>query len=186
MCLSSAIKPSYAVMKNTCYVHQNPLKAGLPEGIDYEWSSHKNYLGKVQSGVETEFILSMLSERKIIAITEYQRLMGNDVEMPEYGALPTYQQRTNISEMKLREQKEKIGWDEVLETVAAEMAIEKEQLLSKCRKKEVVLARKRLICEAIEKAGMKQAEIGKRLQIDSSVVSRVYAEFSKNKSNMQS
>ena len=168
-----------------CYVHQNPQKAGLPEGIDYEWSSHKNYLGKVHSGVETEFILSMLSERKIIAIAEYQRLMGSEVKTPEYGDLPNYEQRINLSGMNVSGRSEKPSWSDLLETIAADMGIEKEQLLGKCRIKKVAVARKRLICEAIEKSGLKQVEIAKRLQIDQSVVSRFYGEFIKNKSYMQ-
>ena len=162
-----------------CYVHQNPLKAGLPEGIDYEWSSHKNYLGKVQSGVETEFILSMLSERKIIAIAEYQRMMGIEIDTPEYGEMPNYQQRTSLSEIILREQADKLDWDDLLEMVAAEVGLEKELLLSKSRSRKVAVARKRLICEAIEKSGLKQVEIAKRLQIDQSVVSRFHGEFIK-------
>ncbi len=167
-----------------CYVHQNPLKAGLPEGIEYEWSSHNNYMGKVYSGVETEFILSMISNRRIKAIAEYQRLMGREVETPEYGELPNEQQRTNRREMILLEHSDKPSWDDLIEAIAADMKVEKERVISKSRNRKIAVARKKLIYEAIEKGGLKQVEIAKRLQMDQSVVSRFYSEFIKSKSYM--
>jgi predicted transcriptional regulator len=69
--------------------------------------------------------------------------------------------------------------------IAADMEIEKERMMSKSRNRKVAVARKKLIYEAIEKGGLKQVEIAKRLHMDQSAVSRFYSEFIKSKSYVQ-
>ena len=50
------------------YIHQNPLKAGIVQDIaDYEWSSHREYMGK--PGIcDTDFAFDMFSAKRTEAV----------------------------------------------------------------------------------------------------------------------
>ncbi|HHV16607.1 MAG TPA: transposase [Gelria sp.] len=66
------------------YVHRNPVRAGIvSRPCDYQWSSDANYR---QQGsrpgegdfVNYDFILRMFSDKKQVALREYDRFMEND------------------------------------------------------------------------------------------------------------
>lgn len=51
-----------------CYIHQNPLKAGIVNNIvDYPWSSYKEYIEKPRI-CNIEFALSLFSKDRAKAI----------------------------------------------------------------------------------------------------------------------
>ena len=57
------------------YIHQNPVKAGLPAGKEYAWSSYSWYMGHSRQGPllpEMESILDMLSLERISAIKQFR------------------------------------------------------------------------------------------------------------------
>jgi putative transposase len=64
------------------YVHRNPLRARIVNGLDdYAWSSHRYYREGAGGFVNTSFILSILGTSKRNSIKKYLRLMsmvGND------------------------------------------------------------------------------------------------------------
>ncbi len=163
-----------------CYIHQNPVKAGMPEGLHYRWSSHSLYEKGAKGLVETNFILGMINGQKSKAIHEYQRLMGTEVGKAEYGDGPSYQERMNQTSEKIKEVEElpsKTSWTELVEELSLRENISSQQLLEPSRKRERVEIRKQLIVEAILRSDMKRAEIAERLQIDPAVVTRVHKEW---------
>lgn len=61
------------------YIHRNPVRAGIvPRVDDYEWSSDGSYRQEMDSFVNRDFILGILSDKKQIAIREYKRFMQVD------------------------------------------------------------------------------------------------------------
>ena len=49
------------------YIHQNPIKAGMVENIvDYEWSSYKEYVEKIEL-VDENFLIGILDSKKVRA-----------------------------------------------------------------------------------------------------------------------
>ncbi len=61
------------------YIHRNPLRAGLVRGLDrYIWSSHREYLSSSseRSWLRTEFVLSMLCEKKAGQRAAYRDFMA--------------------------------------------------------------------------------------------------------------
>lgn len=59
------------------YIHRNPIRAGLCENLnDYRWSSHYFYMRGLNSFVNTEFILNMLSPHKAAAQMRYLKLVN--------------------------------------------------------------------------------------------------------------
>jgi REP element-mobilizing transposase RayT len=69
------------------YIHLNPVKAGLAcDPLDYQWSSHRNYLGLAgQNWVTTDFALNMLGATRSRAIAAYCKMMGSACET-EWGS----------------------------------------------------------------------------------------------------
>ena len=55
------------------YIHQNPIRAKLPEGTDYLWSSHKDYTAGNSVLVDIDFILNMLHPNRREAYRKYFR-----------------------------------------------------------------------------------------------------------------
>lgn len=165
-----------------CYIHQNPVKAGLTDGVNYRWSSHSMYKKGANGLVETHFILGIISGQKSKAICEYQRLIGNEVEKAEYGEGPSYQQRTNqMSKEEEGASPKKCSWDNLVEELSVRMEISSKELLEPSRRREQVERRRELIVAAILRSDMKRAEIAKRLQVDPSVITRVYKDWEKGK-----
>ena len=58
-----------------CYIHLNPVRAGLVGHPDeYPWSSHRDYLGpQARPWITTEFTLAMFSDNKPAARAAYRR-----------------------------------------------------------------------------------------------------------------
>ena len=69
------------------YIHQNPIKAGIPEGINYKWSSYQEYLGKTQI-IDSELMLNIMSKKEFI---RYHQEINQDqfLEYEEKGARMT-------------------------------------------------------------------------------------------------
>ena len=58
------------------YIHNNPVKAQLEDGINYKWSSHIYYIGKGKGEViDLDKILGMFSNNINKAIEQYLSLM---------------------------------------------------------------------------------------------------------------
>lgn len=54
------------------YIHQNPLKICIADGIEYEWSSHVEYIDKTKRVLaDKEFVLGLFSEDKRNSIKRY-------------------------------------------------------------------------------------------------------------------
>lgn len=57
------------------YIHHNPVRAGLTENFDYQWSSHGYYLAPRQTLVDVEHPLSILANKKDEAVSKYLELV---------------------------------------------------------------------------------------------------------------
>ena len=64
------------------YIHRNPVKAGLTNKLDYQWSSHKAYLSSVPKWdwVSREKILNMLTGNKTLQKTVYKDFVNTPDE----------------------------------------------------------------------------------------------------------
>ena len=65
------------------YIHRNPLRAGVTDKLDrYAWSSHRGYLSRSEKWdwLHKEYVLSMLSKRKVDRLTRYRRFISMEDE----------------------------------------------------------------------------------------------------------
>lgn len=160
------------LMNLICYIHQNPVRANIPEGIDYRWSSHHFYVKKTNGLVNVDFILRTLSSDLEKAMDHYIDLMGCVVEKPEYQQESEQEIVINRKEEKKEKQPE-LTWAELVEMIVTEEQVSQEQLAGKCRIRKVAAARRRLIYEAIERNLMTRTKLANLLQIDPANITRI-------------
>ncbi len=98
---SEAIEDDSYLIAAARYIHNNPVQAGIVETVvDYPWSSYHDYVktGKASEKVNTEILLSILSEDEATAIgffkeytnqTSEEKFIDTDnkVEKPEKPVL---------------------------------------------------------------------------------------------------
>lgn len=64
------------------YIHQNPVRANLEGGLDYQWSSHLVYKGQIKDGVtDIAFPLSLFSEQMGHAVPLYLEFMDEEEDL---------------------------------------------------------------------------------------------------------
>ncbi|SMD03932.1 transposase [Sporomusa malonica] len=168
-------KESY-VMTLICYIHQNPVRANILEGVNYRWSSHPSYVKRARGLVNVEFILDTLSSNPIKAVEKYLDLVGVAVNKPEYNNESV--QGKEDQKVFLKEEKEKrrteLTWEQLIENITVEEEVNPEMLLGKCRIRQVVAARKRLIYEVIDRNLMTRTQLAKMLQMDPANITRIW------------
>ncbi|SMD00614.1 transposase [Sporomusa malonica] len=169
------------LMALICYIHQNPVRANLPEGIDYRWSSHRSYIRRVQGLVNVEFILDT-SSNPDKAMEQYLSMVGRVVDNTEYKNQSEQGTEEQKSLLKTEVKKiwECLTWEQLVAKISEEEKVNQEQLVGKCRIRQVVAARKRLVYEAIERALLTRTQLAKVLQIDPANITRMWQELIDN------
>ncbi|MDD4600545.1 hypothetical protein SDC9_13785 [bioreactor metagenome] len=147
------------------YIHQNPVRAGISNGLDYHWSSHKAYLRGDDNLVETDFVFNMLSSDREVALQQYLEIMSNgDVQKSELvDGYITYEtdQKPNHNTTIMSN----ITISQLLDTVAQETGIEQDRILSEKGKRAIVYARNLFIYSAIKKGVATKTELASFLGI---------------------
>lgn len=62
--LSKKVKNDAYILNLIRYIHQNPVKIGIP--INYKWSSYNNYFCNDENLVDTEFFYSMMNKTEFV------------------------------------------------------------------------------------------------------------------------
>ena len=69
------------LLELTRYVHRNPIEAGIVKRMEqYPWTSHHGYLSDSKKGdwLHKDFVLSMFSENRRLAIKRYKEFVYSD------------------------------------------------------------------------------------------------------------
>ncbi|AJQ28769.1 transposase [Pelosinus fermentans] len=164
------------IMALICYIHQNPVKANILEGINYSWSSHQAYVSRLQGLVNVEFILNILSIKPNEAMTKYLALVGTAVDRPKYKDEKEQEKETQKAWLQAETEKgqTELMWEQLVAKITVEEEVNQEKLIGKCRIRQVVAARKRLIYEAINRSIMTKMQLAKLLQIDPANITRIW------------
>ncbi|AEG59687.1 transposase [Desulforamulus ruminis] len=172
------------------YIHQNPIRAKLPEGTDYLWSSHKDYTAGNSVLVDIDFILNMLHPNRREAYRKYFDLC-REIQVPQAPPEVSLPDEVHIGREEDQRQSStmnKLTWQEIVKKIIIENNIEKEKLLGRCRERKIVAARNMLIYEAINQEVLSRRELAKILQVDPARITRGFQkveESIKNKSKNQ-
>jgi len=167
------------LMALICYIHQNPVRANIPDGINHRWSSHKSYIRRAQGLVNVEFILNTLSSNHDKAMEQYLNLVETVVDKLEYKdeSVEVNEDQKTLIKAEIKRTRMELTWEQLVEMITIEKQVNQEQLLGKCRIRQVVAARKRLIYEVIERNLMTRTQLAKVLQIDPANITRIWQEL---------
>lgn len=171
------------------YIHQNPIRARLLEGLDYPWSSHKEYVAGNSLLVDIDFILNILHLNRSYAFRQYLD-MFREIQAPQVPPEVSLPDEANVGggDYNKNSTKNRLTWDEIVVKVSTDFDVEKEKLLGRCRERKIVSARNVFIYEAISQGVLSRSELAKRLQIDPARITRVFQkmeELISNKSKSQ-
>jgi REP element-mobilizing transposase RayT len=169
-----------------CYIHQNPCRAEICEGLDYAWSSHRDYMRGWGRLVNPRFALRLFDEDIDKAIIQYKESMACVQESP---LLSVQTEDKNCME-SLEEsaagktQKEfhkavlnkKLSLEDLVKEIAEETGVPRESLMDRCRARHVVAARNLLVCRAVKYGVSTRTELAKRLNLDPARITRICQE----------
>jgi len=174
------------------YIHLNPARLRKPlDPWKYRWSSHRAYLGeKTDVGVDTEAVLGQLARTPGKARAAYLRFMeeglGAGHEEKYYQAIDqrflgddTFVENvsTQIDEKSIEPGAVRVGFDRIIEAVAAEFKVSREALTGSGRREDWVAGRRMLVYLARNWGVMTTGALGERLQRDPSMISRLCRDY---------
>lgn len=169
-----------------CYIHQNPCRAKLSDGLDYKWSSHTNYmLGQCGNSANPIFVLQMFNDNMAKAVKQYGDLAYQEqkeslisqfigVEAGERHIIADKSPLPAKQEQPLTFTEKERTFEQIADSIAADRGISIEQFLGKCRVRKVAEARNELIYRIIESKMYSRAELAKKLDVDAAIVTRGY------------
>lgn len=169
-----------------CYIHQNPCRAKLSNGLDYKWSSHTNYmLGQRGISANPIFVLQMFNDDMAKAVRQYGDLVYQEqkeilisqvigVEAGKQHNIADNSPSPAKQDEPLTFTKGELTFEQIAESIAVDKGVTIEQLLGKCRVRKVVEARTVLIYQIVELNLYTKAELAKKLNVDPAIVTRGY------------
>jgi putative transposase len=155
------------------YIHCNPVRAGLvSDPSEYIWSSHRAYLGLApRSWLLTEPTFSLLGGGTHASMHVYRRFMGEEPDLEEIKAVRCGQDRSRLprsapvlaSDFRGPRTAVPGSLEDLIETVAAELRIDRGLLASRRRDPDLVRARTEIARRAAAGAVATLAAVAARL-----------------------
>jgi REP element-mobilizing transposase RayT len=159
------------------YIHRNPVRAGIASKLcDYRWSSDACYRqqGNRPGGgvfVNCDFILRMFSDKKQIALREYERFMEND-DGKDWENIPYVGDDSFAQLVEPRKQKTvRVSLDEILINTGVD-AEELQQIKQGSRKRSLQEHKIAFTGEAIRQ-GYTMREIGQHIKLSHVAISHL-------------
>lgn len=149
------------------YVHQNPVRSKLNDGINYEWSSHKEYIGNSELA-DVDFPLSMFSDKKNKAIKRYLDFIG-ELETKEIKSMD-FQEDKTLGITQNIEKKHKIAKEELIGIIEEVTKIKIDGIKGNSKNKRISDIRKIYIKCFKKYTNLPNKEIAELLEIGSSTV----------------
>ncbi len=163
------------------YIHQNPLKAYIIDGIEYKWSSHVEYIDKSNRIlVDKEFVLELFSNDKRKAVKIYMDFVEDEEIMNILQIKNEEKILDKIkSEKKLIQSKSKINYKDIKKEVCKLTGISEEEIMIKNRVRRFVEARKALVILSKKYCDISNKVIAKDLNLSEPSISKIIRESQK-------
>ena len=171
------------------YIHSNPVRAGFAGSPgDYRWSSHQSYSGeRTVPWLATDRVLGLFSPVHPRAIELYREFMGlagsaflaekTENENKHIHILGEGEFADNVLSECFHQNSSRLDLDELLAGVCSFYSVTFEELSSNCRKREIVEARSAAAYLIREAESFTLADLGKKLNRESSSLSHAAARF---------
>ena len=151
------------------YIHQNPVRSKLKNSINYEWSSHKEYIGNPVLA-DVDFPLSTFSDKKNKAIKGYLTFVG-ELELKDIQSMAIEEETAEIA--KNIEERHKIAKEALIKIIEEVTEIKIDEIKGNIKSKRVSDIRKLLIKNLKKYTDAPNKEIADLLEIGSSTVTNV-------------
>ncbi len=159
------------------YIHRNPEKAEKGEGLNYRWSSHKEYITNIRSElIEKDNILKVFSGDKKRAISDYKNFMNikdkedND-DIEEYLLIEAQSKKEDI--------KDKIEIDKIIDRICDLEKVELNEITKRSKVQRYSDIRKAIVLASEKHADVTNTELAKKLNIPLSMISKIKSGASK-------
>jgi len=151
------------------YIHQNPVRSKLKNSINYEWSSHKEYIGNPVLA-DVDFPLSTFSDKKNKAIKGYLTFVG-ELELKDIQSMAIEEETAEIA--KNIEERHKIAKEALIKIIEEVTEIKIDEIKGNIKSKRVSDIRKLFIKNLKKYTDAPNKEIADLLEIGSSTVTNV-------------
>ncbi|MDD4834648.1 MAG: transposase [Lutispora sp.] len=110
------------------YIHYNPVEAGIEAGLNYQWSSHNNYLKFKNDGlVEIDFVLGMFREdyKKAHRLyEEFMNLNNGDNDIDDY----TIKYESSVAMGEDIDKSSTMDIDEIIDLICLRAGVKREEM----------------------------------------------------------
>lgn len=151
------------------YIHQNPVRSKLKNSINYEWSSHKEYIGNPVLA-DVDFPLSTFSDKKNKAIKGYLTFVG-ELELKDIQSMAIEEEIAEIA--KNIEERHKIAKEALIKIIEEVTEIKIDRVKGNTKSKKISDIRKLFIKNLKKYTDAPNKEIADLLEIGSSTVTNV-------------
>ena len=160
------------------YIHNNPVKANLKDGIEYKWSSHLYYIGKKSNIVDTSYILKILSENKNKAIKQYLQFMNQEDRKIVYVNTDEFQPSNLIVKNEKKERKN-ININEIIEAVCVNENVTVIDITKKTKVQKISDIRKAIVLLSEKYCDVSNKLLSQKLNVSPSMISKIRSGDSK-------
>ena len=150
------------------YIHQNPVRSKLTGGLNYQWSSHQEYLGN-PGLTDTNFPLSLFSGKKNKAIKTYLSFVG-ELESKDIQSMNIEEE---IIEAAKNIERHKIAKEALIKIIEEVTEIKMDKIKGNTKSKRISDIRKLYIKNLKKYTDVPNKEIADLLEIGSSTVTNV-------------
>ncbi len=151
------------------YIHQNPVRSKLKNGINYQWSSHNEYIVNPVLA-DVHFPLSTFSDKKNKAIKGYLTFVG-ELELKDIQSMAIEEETTEIA--KNIEERHKIAKEALIRIIEKVTEIKIDEIKGNIKSKRVSDIRKLYIINFKKYTDVLNKEIADLLEIGSSTTTNV-------------
>jgi REP element-mobilizing transposase RayT len=148
------------------YIHQNPVKARIREGLDYRWSSHGAYQSGRNEFVKTDFVLSLFAQHKTAAIRAYISYIEEETsDKQDIQIEQAYLEDAEATNEQCIPGVAAYSLEEILLLVEKATGVATERILREKYSRQVAQARDMVIYTAIQLGIMSKTELSTRLPV---------------------
>jgi len=151
------------------YIHQNPVRANLTDALNYQWSSHREYIGNSELA-DVNFPLSLFDAHKKKAIKRYLTFMD---EMETKGIESMNKEEDEKAEAKNVKGYHKVTSDTLIKIIEEVTKIEMEKIKGNSKSKRISDIRKLYIKKLKKYSDITNKEIADLLKVGDSAVTNV-------------
>lgn len=163
------------------YIHTNPARAGLSPSLDYEWSSHKDYVRGESDLVSTGFVLNFFGEDLKYAVKNYLQYMQDEKEeeLPELRQAAQHQPAAPTNKPGNAANVD-VSLEEFLRAIAGKINISEELFLKKSKLPKIARARRVFLYFAVGRGLLTRSQAADLLGISQSAVTKAFNEIEYN------